>query len=185
MNEADLTHLLQVRAKADLICGGPELETAIREMAARISARLRESSPLVLVAMNGGLMPAAALLRHLDFPLEVDYLHPTRYGSALTGGEIHWLKQPPAAVVGRTVLLIDDILDLGLTLDAARRACLELGAAEVLTAVLVHKDIGTRPGLAAADFHAITAPDRYLFGYGMDYKGWWRNLDGIYAVGES
>lgn len=184
MSGVDLAHLMEVRAKADLVCSSAGLETAIQEMAAQIAARLRNSTPLVLVAMNGGLMPAAALLRHLDFPLEVDYLHPTRYGSALTGGEIHWLKRPPASVAGRTVLLVDDILDLGLTLDAARKACLELGAAEVLTAVLVHKDIGTRPGLAAADFHAITAPDRYLFGYGMDYKGWWRNLDGIYAVGE-
>jgi hypoxanthine phosphoribosyltransferase len=184
MSGVDLAHLMQVRAQANLICTGVGIEAAIEEMAVRISARLQHSTPLVLVAMNGGLMPAAALLRHLDFPLEVDYLHPTRYGSALTGGEIQWLKPPPPAVAGRTVLLVDDILDLGLTLDAARKACLERGAAEVLTAVLVHKDIGARPGLAAADFHAITAPDRYLFGYGMDYKGWWRNLDGIYAVGE-
>lgn len=182
MSEVDRAHLEQIREQADLICSGPEIETALRDMAHRITARLHDSRPLLLVAMNGGLMPAAALLRHLDFPLEVDYLHPTRYGSALTGGEIHWIKRPPASVAGRTVLLVDDILDLGLTLAAARAACFEMGAAEVLTAVLVHKDIGARPGLAAADFQGITAPDRYLFGYGMDYKGWWRNLDSIYAV---
>lgn len=185
MSGVDLAHLHQVRSSAELICGGAALETAIRAMAQRITVRVHDKSPLVLVAMNGGLMPAAALLRHLDFPLEVDYLHPTRYGSALTGGEIQWLKPPPSSVGGRTVLLVDDILDLGLTLDAACKACLALGATEVLTAVLVHKDIGARPGLAAADFHAITAPNRYLFGYGMDYKGWWRNLDGVYAVGET
>lgn len=185
MTAADMAHLGEVRAEAELIHSGEVLAAALRDMAVRITARIGTRAPLVLVAMNGGLMPAAALLRHLDFPLEVDYIHPTRYGEALSGGEIRWLKRPPDAVAGRTVLLVDDILDLGITLQAACRECEALGAAEVLTAVLVHKDIGPRPGLAAADFHAVSAPNRYLFGYGMDYRGWWRNLDGLYALRES
>jgi len=151
-------------------------------MAMRITVRLRTAAPVLLATMTGGLVPTALLLPHLDFPLEVDYLHITRYGTALSGGGIAWIRRPPAAISGRTVLLVDDLLDRGITLQAAVEECLQQGAREVLTAVLIHKEMASRPGLARTDFHALSTPDRYLFGYGMDYKGWWRNGPGIYAV---
>lgn len=182
MSGTDLDDIQRARAEADLLYSREEIDDAVRAMGGRISARLGGAQPLLLVTMTGGLVPAALLLPHLDFPLQLDYIHLTRYGKALQGGEIQWLKRPPAEVTGRSVLIIDDLLDLGITLQSAVEECQRLGAREVLTAVLVHKEVADRPGLSQTDFHAVRTPDRYLFGYGMDYKSWWRNGPGIYAV---
>lgn len=182
MTDSDLEDIRRARAEADLLYSREQIDAAVQAMGDRITARLGGDLPLLLVTMTGGLVPAALLLPHLDFPLQLDYIHLTRYGNALSGGEINWLKRPPSHVAGRAVLIIDDLLDLGLTLQCAVEECERLGAREVLTAVLVHKEVADRPGLRQTDFHAVSTPDRYLFGYGMDYKSWWRNGPGIYAV---
>src|SRR5690606_3740870 len=120
------------------------------------TARLGDRRPLLLCAMTGGIVPTAMLLTRIGFPLQVDYLHVTRYGNATTGGARQWVKRPPASLRGRVVLLVDDLLDRGVTLAAAVDACRDLGAAEVFTAVLVVKELPTRPGLQRTDFHALT-----------------------------
>jgi len=123
------------------------------------------------------------LLPLLRFPLEFDYVHVTRYGDATRGGRIEWRRFPDKAVAGRVVLLLDDILDEGLTLvEISKRAHLA-GAARVMCAVLADKNIG-RPKPLAADFVGVELPNRYVFGFGMDYKGAWRNLPEIYASGD-
>lgn len=172
----------RTRREADLLYTQAQVDAAVRDMAVDIGARLGHANPLLLVTMTGGLVPAALLLPHLDFPLQLDYVHVTRYGNDTSGGRIEWIRRPPATLRDRTVLLIDDLLDRGLTLAAAVDECRAMGAREVLTAVLVRKEMPTRPGLARTDFHALVTPDRYLFGYGMDYKTWWRNGPGIFAV---
>jgi hypoxanthine phosphoribosyltransferase len=117
----------------------------------------------------------------LRFPLEFDYIHATRYRGTTAGGGIEWRALPASGVAGRTVLVLDDILDEGPTLAAIRQRLVSLGAQEVLTAVLADKAIG-RPKPLAADFIGLTVPDRYVFGCGMDVHGAWRNLPAIYAV---
>lgn len=182
MSTPSLDDIARARAEADLLFTPAQIDEAVKAMAARIAARLGTAQPLLLATMTGGLVPTALLMPHLDFPLQLDYIHVTRYGTETTGGGIQWIKPPPAAVTNRSVLLIDDLLDRGVTLQAAVEECARLGAREVLTAVLIHKEMARRPGLAKTDFHALATPDRYLFGYGMDYKTWWRNSPGIYAV---
>jgi hypoxanthine phosphoribosyltransferase len=172
----------RARDEADCLYTGEEVAQACDRMAAAVAARLRAHNPLLLVTMTGGMLPAALLMSRLDFPLQVDYIHLTRYGAATSGGEIAWLRRPAASLVDRCVLLVDDLLDHGLTLAAAVDECRRAGAREVLTAVLVVKDVPNRPGLPGVDFHALVTPDRYLFGAGMDYKTYWRNCAGIYAV---
>jgi hypoxanthine phosphoribosyltransferase len=182
MSVPALDEILRVQQQADLLFSPAEINAAVVAMAESITARIGTAHPLLLATMTGGLVPTALLLPHLHFPLQLDYLHVTRYGTAITGGQIEWVKRPPEAVRGRTVLIIDDLLDRGLTLQEAAAECARLGARETLTAVLVHKEMATRPGLARTDFCALATPDRYLFGYGMDYKTYWRNGPGIYAV---
>ena len=177
-----MAELARVRAEADCLYTAAEVDAAVDRMALDITARLADRNPLMLATMTGGMVMASLLMPRLEFPLELDYLHLTRYGAATSGGEIRWIKEPPASVAGRCVLLVDDLLDYGLTLEAAVAGCRARGAAEVLTAVLVVKDIVDRPGLEHADFHALVTPDRFLFGYGMDYKHYWRNGGGIFAV---
>lgn len=175
----------RTRDEADCLYTGEQVASACDRMALAIDRRLRGSNPLLLVTLTGGLVPAALLLARLDFPLQVDYIHLTRYGAATSGGTINWIRRPSATLAGRTVLLVDDLLDHGLTLAAAVEECRQVGASEVMTAVLVVKQLAARPGLQQVDFHALETPDRYLFGAGMDYKTYWRNCAGIYAVRDS
>lgn len=173
----------RILAEADLLATQDEVQRAIGRMAAEITERLHDRRPLVLCVMNGGLIIAGQILPKLGFPLEIDYVHATRYGDKTSGSGLIWRVMPNEDMRGRTVLLLDDILDEGVTLDALGRHCREQGASEVLLAVLVEKLHlrKVRPGMRA-DFSGLDVGDRFLFGYGLDYKGYWRNAPGIYAV---
>lgn len=168
-------------AEADLIVGAEDIQQALDRMAAEITARLAESNPLALSVMTGAVFLAGQLLPRLAFPLECDYIHATRYRNTTQGHGIDWVIEPRTPVAGRTVLVLDDILDEGITLAAIKARLLEQGAKECLTAVLAVKDIG-RPQPLAADFSGVRLPNRYVFGCGMDVKGAWRNLPAIHAV---
>jgi hypoxanthine phosphoribosyltransferase len=152
-------------------------------MAAAITEALSESNPVLFCVMNGGLVPMGHLLPQLCFPLQAEYLHATRYRQETTGGILEWKLRPDANLQDRTVLIVDDILDEGATLNAIADYCRAQGAKTVQTAVLVDKqhDRKARPGLKA-DYTGFEVEDRFLFGFGMDYKGYWRNAPGIYAV---
>ncbi len=173
----------QIMAEADCLVDEQQVQNAIRKMASDITSRLKESNPLVFCVMNGGLIFTGQLLPQLKFPVQAEYLHATRYRQETTGGILEWKLRPAADMTGRTILIVDDILDEGTTLCAIADFCRSAGAAEVLTAVLVDKihDRKARPDLKA-DFTGLEVEDRFLFGYGMDYKGYWRNAPGIYAV---
>ncbi len=171
----------QIYKDADLLCSPQSVEAALDRMAQEISHQLGDKNPLVISIMTGGLVPGGMLLPRLDFPLTIDYIHATRYGNKTAGGLLDWKVRPHQSLQGRVVLLIDDILDEGLTLEAIVADCREAGAAEVYTAVLVEK-IRDRCTDIKADFVGLDVEDRYLFGYGMDYKGYLRNAAGIYAV---
>jgi hypoxanthine phosphoribosyltransferase len=132
--------------------------------------------------MNGGVVPFGRLVSRMDFPLQLDYCHATRYRGDTQGGDLHWLKEPSESLTDRAVLIVDDILDEGYTLQALTEACAVQGAASVHTAVLAVKRHDRGVGLQA-DFWALEVEDRYVFGYGMDYKDYLRNAPGIFAVG--
>lgn len=172
-----------VMAEADLLYSATDIAAVLDAMAQQITAQLADKNPLVLCVMNGGLITAGHLLTRLHFPLEQDYLHATRYRGATSGGKIiTWLHQPETGLAGRHVLLVDDILDEGYTLREVVRWCREQGAASVHVAVLAEKHHDRRVEGIAADFPALPLVDRYVFGFGMDYKEYWRNANGIYAV---
>ena len=178
-----VTEMNQVMADADCLVNEQQVNDAINNMAQDITGRLQDSNPLLFCVMNGGLILTGQLLTRLKFPLQAEYLHATRYRQETTGGILEWKLRPEADIQGRTVLIVDDILDEGTTLCAIADYCMAHGAKEVLTAVLVDKqhDRKSKPGLRA-DFTGMNVEDRFLFGYGMDYKGYWRNAPGIYAV---
>ncbi|MFO1381460.1 MAG: hypoxanthine-guanine phosphoribosyltransferase [Chitinivorax sp.] len=179
----NLEEIRQSYAEADCLCPPEQVESALENMAEAITARLGRTNPLIYTVMNGGLVTAGRLLTKLNFPLQTSYLHATRYGHELDGNCLDWRVRPTQDMRGRTVLIVDDILDVGTTLAAIVDYCYEQGAHEVLTAVLVNKvhDRKSRPGLKA-DFVGVDVPDRFVFGCGMDYKGYWRNAPGIYAL---
>lgn len=167
--------------EADLLCSAEESALAVRRVAGEITARLADANPLVLAVMGGAVVFTGQLLPQLIFPLDFDYLHVTRYGDVTSGGELKWIVKPRSTVAGRVVLVVDDILDEGVTMAEVIRRLRQQGASEVLCAVFADKNLG-RAKPVAADFVGVHLPNRYVFGYGMDVKGAWRNLPAVYAV---
>jgi hypoxanthine phosphoribosyltransferase len=170
--------------RSEEVVPAAEVQAALDRMAGEITERLAGRNPLVITVMNGGLVFAGQLLPKLPFALEVSYVHVRRYGRESRGGELVWIAGPHESVTGRTVLLLDDILDEGQTLLAIRSRFLELGAGEVLLAALAVK-IRKDPPRVVADFTGIRVPDRFVFGFGMDIGGSWRNLPSIRALAET
>jgi hypoxanthine phosphoribosyltransferase len=174
----------RVFAGADRLYTREEVETALDRMAVAVTLKLRDHNPLILCLMLGAVVVTGKLLTRLRFPLQLEYIHATRYRGATRGGELEWLRLPRDRIRGRTVLIVDDILDEGITLKAITSACREAGASAVYSAVLLDKQLDKPKQFPRADFTGLTIPDRYVFGYGMDYKEYLRNCDGIYAVHE-
>lgn len=174
---------LAALAKAELLHSAERIERALDRLGEAIARELERRDPLVLVVMNGALVAAAGLLARLRFPLRVGYLHATRYRGGTRGGAIDWIAPPRPDVSGQTVLVVDDIFDEGDTLKAIVDELRRLGATAVYSAVLADKRHDRKAPDATVDFVGLEVPDRYVFGYGMDYHDYWRNLPAIYAVG--
>lgn len=173
----------QVYANATCIYTSNEVEAALDRMAINIHNAVHDKNPIILSVMIGGMIPTGNLLPRLDFPLEVDYVHATRYRGATRGGELTWLVKPRSKLEGRTVVIVEDILDGGVTLAGIVEYVKQQNAKEVYTAVLVdkhHKRVEN--GLQQADFVGLTIDDHFIFGYGMDYQEYLRNAPGIYMV---
>jgi hypoxanthine phosphoribosyltransferase len=173
-----------ILANADEIIPAVEVNLAVRRVAAEIRIALKDKHPLVLSVMGGAVVFSGQILPLLHFPLEFDTIHATRYGAATQGGQLTWKLKPRENVAGRTVLILDDILDEGETLAAIRDMVMKLGAKEVYCAVFADKNIG-RAKPITADFIGVTLPNRFVFGFGMDIHGAWRNLPSVYAQKES
>jgi hypoxanthine phosphoribosyltransferase len=173
----------EVYEKSTRLFTTKEVEAALDRMAINIHQQLHDKNPVILCVMIGGLVPMGNLLPRLDFPLEVDYVHATRYLGEIKGGELQWKVRPSLNLQNRTVLVVDDILDGGMTLAAILKEIKTMGASEVYSAVLVDKHHKRVPGgLKNADFVGLRVDDHYIFGYGMDYNEYLRNAPGIFVV---
>jgi hypoxanthine phosphoribosyltransferase len=176
--------LADALAAADLLHERKEIDSVIAEMAHKIDAALNGERPVFLTVMNGALIFAGQLALAIRTDLEFDYVHATRYRGETTGSELHWLREPQVSLVDRVVLLVDDILDEGHTLKAVRDDCYQRGAKRVLIVSLCTKRHDRLVEGISADFHGIELPDRYVFGFGMDFHEQGRNLPAIYALKE-
>ncbi len=174
---------LEVLDSAERLCSAEFVSDSVSRVAQEITAQLGERYPIVLSVMGGAIVFAGQLLPQLRFPLDLDYIHATRYRNSTQGQEIAWKVMPKEDVKGRVVLVIDDILDEGHTLAAVRDKLLQMGAAEFYCAVLADKEIGQAKPIRA-DYIGLQLPNRYVFGCGMDVQGMWRNLPEIYALKE-
>ncbi|MCP5346086.1 MAG: hypoxanthine-guanine phosphoribosyltransferase [Gammaproteobacteria bacterium] len=161
------------------------VEAALDRMAAAVSTQLAGTNPILMCVMHGGLITAGALALRLQFPLQMDYLHATRYREQTSGADLQWKVSPSLPLQGRVVVLVDDILDEGETLARVREFCLQQGSAQVYTAVLIDKKHERKIPGCQADFVGLEAEDFYLFGYGMDYRGYLRNAAGIFAIDDA
>ena len=181
----DPAQYAQVLEDADLVWSEADVGAAYARLAREISNALGASTPLIIPVMMGGMVPASRILSQLNFPVEIDYVHATRYRGDVRGRTLEWIAHPSSDFKDRNVLVVDDILDEGITLASIITHCQELGAREVHCAVLVDKQIGRPRVFDRADFTGLEVDDRYVFGCGMDYRGYFRNLPAIYALNTS
>lgn len=173
----------EVHEKSTELFSLEQIEKALDGMAAEITRDLKDKNPILLCVMVGGIVPMGYLLTRLNFPLEVDYVHASRYRGEIKGGAIHWRVKPGFDLTDRTVLIVDDILDGGVTLSAIIAEMKAMGASEIRTAVLVDKNHKRETeGLLQADYSALEVDDRYIYGFGMDYNEYLRNVPGIHVV---
>lgn len=172
-----------VLSEAECIYDLKAIEQGLDKMAREITQELADTNPVILCVMIGALIPTGHLLTRLAFPLEVDYVHATRYRGATRGGDLHWLAEPRTKLKDRTVLIVDDIMDGGLTLSAIADYCEQAGAKKVYSAVMVNKKRVREDGVNfEPDFSGLVTEDRFLIGFGLDYEEYLRNAPGIYAV---
>lgn len=177
----DINDINKIMSEADCLHDKVEVEKALDSMAKAMHEKLHNKNPLMLCVVTGGIIPMGQLMTRLNFPLQMDYIHATRYQGETSGGNLKWKVKPSIEIKDRVVVIVDDVLDAGITLVELIKFCKEAGASEVYSAVLVEK-LQQRPFEIKADFTGIETVNRYLFGYGMDYKTYLRNVDGIYAV---
>ncbi len=168
---------------AEVLLTTADMQAGFDRLAAALQPVVDSAACILLPIMTGGLYPAAQLMSRLQGDYLVDYCHATRYDNSLEGGELAWERRIPAAVAGRTVLLIDDIFDAGITLAAVAGACQDAGAVAVHTVIEVVKDCERDPGIAEPEFTTgLRVPDIYVFGCGMDLHGHWRHLPAVYGL---
>ncbi len=183
-----LEHARKARAllaHSELVVSEAEVQAAVEKVATQLNRRFdneeEQNFPLVLSVMGGAVIFTGQLLPRLTFPLEFDYIHVTRYGREDKGGTVEWKVEPRAELLGRTVVVLDDILDEGETLAHVKNRLLAMGAKEVILAIFADKDIGkTKP--VTPDYVGVILPNRFVVGFGMDAYGYWRNLPAIWAI---
>jgi hypoxanthine phosphoribosyltransferase len=180
--QTPLEAALAVRRTARRLHSARDVARGLDRMADELTPRLEHTAPVVLAVMQGGMFAAVELARRLAFPHELDYVHLTRYRGDLRGTDVEWRVRPRPELAGRTVLVVDDILDHGTTLRELAAELTRVGVAEQLHAVLVVKNLADARARPHVDVVGITVDDVYVFGSGMDYRGYWRTLPGIYAA---
>ena len=168
--------------RAELIHPAQAVRGALDAMAEQITETLSDRDPILLAVMTGGMVPAVRLSSRLNFPHRMDYVHATRYESGVRGGRLEWRARPHLELAGSSVLIVDDILDEGITIRAIVDYCRHSGARDVRTAVLVEKQHSRNRTGVKPDFSGLQVPDRYVFGCGMDYRECFRHLPAIYAL---
>jgi hypoxanthine phosphoribosyltransferase len=179
----DLNDVLELHSKSICLYDANAIDQAINKVAEEMNQELANKNPILLCAMNGALIFMGQLTTRLTFPLQVDYIHTSRFRGEVRGGDLHWLATPTISLKDRTVVIIEDILDSGITLAAIKDYCLQQNAKEVLCAVLIDKDHPREDGgVKQAEFTGLQVEDKFLIGFGLDYKGYLRNIPGIYAV---
>lgn len=166
----------------ELLFDADAVQAAVLRQASLLRERLRDANPLILTVMQGGVYYAVWLTLALAIPLELDYVHVSRYRQAQRGGRLEWIRRPQISLLGRKVVVVDDVFDEGATLLAVREACIEAGVQEVLTTVLVRKQRSVQETVIPDLYVALEAPDRFIVGCGLDYADRWRNLPGLYAL---
>ena len=161
-----------------------EVSAAVQKMADEINGFYGDKPLVVISVLTGAIIPAAWLVTKLKMPLQMDFVHATRYRGGLYGAELEYRVPPRLNLENKDVLIIDDIFDEGNTLAAIKGSVESRKARSVKMAALVRKDHDRGLPRDYIDFVGLDVPDVYVFGCGMDAYEEWRHLDEILVLGD-
>lgn len=184
MTQLTSQQLQQVRDNSDLIYDASQIARAVENMGLQLASKVKDKNAILICVMNGGIILTSDLMRAIGIDVRLDYLQVARYRDKTVGGSLHWLKEPQLSLEGQTVVIVDDIYDEGYTMEELVSYCDKHGAKEVITTVLLYKQKSSQQVGNKPDIHGLQVTDRYVYGYGMDYKGYLRNIPAIYAITE-
>lgn len=184
MTQISNQEIEQTLRNSECIVSSIEVAAAYERLAAQLNLHYAGRNPIVMVVMNGGLIPAGQLLTQLTFYHRMHYIHATRYRNNEAGSELSWKYKPDVNIEGEHVLLIDDIFDEGITLKAVVDELKTENPASVDCCVLLNKLHDRKVRNFKVDFVGLDVKDRYVYGCGMDFHGYLRHLPGIYAIKE-
>lgn len=178
------SELEDVLNRSECLITEARIAAAYDKLAATLNLHYNNLNPIILVVLNGGLIPAGHLLTRLSFAHRMDYIHATRYQDNRGTKELIWRAKVDVDIEGEEVLLIDDIFDEGITLKRIVEELSEKNPKSLMTCCLLDKDHNRKVDDFTVDFVGTTVEDRYIYGCGMDYHGYLRHLPGIYALKE-
>jgi len=158
----------------------------VRDIGRQINEDLAGQQPILIGVLNGAYMFLADLMREISIDCEVDFLKLSSYGEAkVSSGEVTELKKLDADITGRHVVVVEDIVDTGLSMDYIRRLMMQLEPASVRLCTLLHKKAATRAELNLdLDYVGFEIDNLFVIGYGLDYGQLARNLPAIYILDE-
>lgn len=177
--------LEDVLQRSECLITEARIAAAYDKLAATLNIHYANLTPIIVVVLNGGLIPAGHLLTRLSFAHRMDYIHATRYQSNQGTNELVWKARNDVTLENEHVLLVDDIFDAGITLKCIAESLSEQQPASLKTCCLLDKDHDRKVSDFDVDFVGTTVEDRYIYGCGMDYHGYLRHLPGIYALKEN
>ena len=156
-----------------------EIAAAVEKMGRRITEDYRGKEPLLIGILKGAVVFYADLIRSIDLPLSMDFMVVSSYGaSTKTSGVVQVVKDVGQDITGRDVLIVEDIVDSGMTLNYLKNYLSSRGAASIRIVTLLDKPERRRVDLTA-DYYCFTIPDEFVVGYGLDYDEKYRNLPDI------
>jgi len=178
-----IKELHDIKNNSRLLIHHDEIQIAIQKLADQIEKDYKNKNPIFIVVLNGALIFSGHFLSKIKILCQTDYCHATRYMGRIFGKKVEWKAKPQIDLKDRHIIIVDDILDEGHTLSAITQFCHERKAKSVKSLVLVEKE-HHRKNIKnyKADYCELTVPDEYVFGFGMDYNNYWRNLESIYSI---
>lgn len=158
-----------------------EINKAVGEVAHRINLELKDKKPLFLCVLNGSFMFASDLMKKLTIDCEISFVKVSSYHGTGSTGNVKQLIGINEDIKGRTVVIVEDIVDTGLTIENVVHQLEQMGPASIKIATLLYKPEAYRKKIEL-DYVAIVVPNDFLIGYGLDYDGLGRNLPDIYVL---
>jgi len=160
-----------------------DLLKAVEQVAQQINRDLEGKNPLMICVLNGSFMFASDLMKRITIPCEISFVKLSSYSGTGSTGTVKEIIGLNEDITGRTVVLLEDIVDTGLTIINTVKQVKAMGPADVRIATMLFKPDACKHDVSL-DYVGMDIPNDFIVGYGLDYDGYGRNLNSIYTVVE-